>query len=53
MTAAIVGLFVFVTINSFNCMDDLKANIDDIDNQEANTNFGKNSKQLHGAYLKS
>lgn len=44
MTAAIVGLFVFVTINSFNCMDDLKANIDDIDNQEANTNFGKKFK---------
>ena len=44
MTAAIVGLFVFVTINSFNCMDDLKANIDNIDDQEANTNFGKKFK---------
>ena len=44
MTAAIVGLFVFVTINSINCMDDLKANIDDIDDQEADTNFGKKFK---------
>jgi len=31
MTAAIVGIFVFVMINSFDCMDDFKANVDDMD----------------------
>ena len=50
MTAAIVGMFVFVMINSFVCMDDLKADIDDIDdiddinNDGAATNFGKKFK---------
>ena len=31
-------------INSFDCMDDLKANIDDMDDDEAATNFGKKFK---------
>jgi hypothetical protein len=44
ITAAIVGIFVFVMINSFDCMDDLKANIDDLDDDEASTNFGKKFK---------
>ena len=47
MTAAIVGMFVFVMINSFVCMDDLKADIDDIDdinNDGVATNFGKKFK---------
>jgi hypothetical protein len=44
MTAAIVGMFVFVMINSFVCMDDLKADIDDINNDGAATNFGKKFK---------
>ena len=44
ITAAIVGVFVFVIINSFDCMDDLKANIDDLDDDEAATNFGKKFK---------
>ena len=44
VTAAIVGVFVFVMINSFDCMDDLKANIDDLDDDEAKTNFGKKFK---------
>ena len=34
MTAAIVGIFVFVMINSFDCMDDFKANVDDMDEEE-------------------
>ena len=44
ISAAIVGMFVFVMINSFDCMDDLKANIDDMDDDEAATNFGKKFK---------
>ncbi len=44
LTAAIAGMFVFVMINSFDCMDDLKANIDDIDDEEASTNVGKKFK---------
>ena len=44
LTAAIAGMFVFVMINSFDCMDDLKANVDDIDDEEASTNFGKKFK---------
>jgi hypothetical protein len=40
MTAMIVGTFIFVMINSFDCMDDLKANADDMDEEEAATNFG-------------
>ena len=35
MTAAIVGIFVFVMINSFDCLDDFKANTDDMDEEEA------------------
>ena len=44
MTAAIDGLFVFIMINSFDYMDDRKANIDDINDDEAATNFGKKFK---------
>ena len=44
ISAAIVGMFVFVMINSFDCMDDLKANIDDMDDDEAATNFGNKFK---------
>ena len=44
MTAAIVGIFVFVMINSFDCLDDLKANTDDMDEEEAATNLGKKFK---------
>jgi hypothetical protein len=44
ITAAVVGMFIFVMINSFDCMDDLKANIDDTDDDEANTNLGKKFK---------
>ena len=44
MTAAIVGIFVFVMINSFDCMDDFKANVDDMDEEEAATNLGQKFK---------
>ena len=40
VAAIVVGTFVFVMINSFDCMDDLKANADDMDEEEAATNFG-------------
>ena len=39
-SAMIIATFVFVMINSFDCMDDLKANADDMDADEAATNFG-------------
>lgn len=41
LTATIVGTFVFVIINSFNCMDDLKENANDMDEVEANTHLGQ------------
>jgi len=53
MTAAIVGIFVFVMINSFDCMNDFKANVDDMDEEEAVTNLGKNLKPLPEVYSKS
>ena len=40
VAAIVVGTFVFVMINSFDCMDDLKANADDMDEEEAVTNLG-------------
>ena len=40
ISAMIVATFIFVMINSFDCMDDLKANADDMDADEAATNFG-------------
>ena len=40
ISAMIIATFVFVMINSFDCMDDLKANADDMDADEAATNFG-------------
>ena len=44
ITAAILGTFVFVMINSFDCLDDFKANTDDMDEEEAATNLGKKFK---------
>ena len=40
ISAMIIATFVFVMINSFDCMDDLKANADDMDADEAATIFG-------------
>jgi hypothetical protein len=40
ISATVIATFVFVIINSFDCMDDLKANADDMDADEAATNFG-------------
>ncbi|MFZ8868220.1 MAG: hypothetical protein ACO2YK_06615 [Paracoccaceae bacterium] len=36
----ILPTFVFVMINSFDCMDEFKANGDDLDAEEATTQFG-------------
>ena len=41
ITAAIVGSFIFVCINSFDCMDDFKANADDMGEEERATHLGK------------
>lgn len=41
VAAMVVGTFVFVMINSFDCMDDFKANTDDMDPEESQTNLGK------------
>ena len=41
ISAVIVGTLVFVLVNSFDCMDDLKANADDMDDDEAKTHFGQ------------
>ena len=41
ITAAIVGTFIFVCVNSFDCMDDFKANADDMGDEERATNLGK------------
>ena len=52
MTAAIVGIFVFVMINSFDCLDDFKANVDDMDEEEAASNFGKKFKSAPWGFFK-
>ena len=41
ITAAIVGTFIFVCVNSFYYMDDFKANFDDMDKEERASNLGK------------
>ena len=41
LTAVIVGRFIFVCINSFDCMDDFKANADDMGEEERATHLGK------------
>ena len=41
ITAAIVGTFIFVIVNSFDCMDDFKANFDDMGDEERASNLGK------------
>ena len=52
ITAAIVGTFVFVMINSFDCLDDFKANTDDMDEEEAATNLGKKFKSAPWGFFK-
>ena len=39
ISAVILGTLVFVLVNSFDCMNDLKANADDSDEEEAQTHF--------------
>lgn len=47
----ILPTFVFVMINSFDLMDDLKANGDDLDAEEATTHIGsKFRKELWGMF---
>ena len=52
MTAAIVGTFVFVMINSFDCLDDFKANVDDMGEEEAASNLGKKFKSAPWGFFK-
>ena len=52
MTAAIVGIFVFVMINSFDCLDDFKANVDDMDEEESASNLGKKFKTAPWGFFK-
>ena len=52
ITAAIVGTFVFVMINSFDCLDDFKANTDDMDEEEAATNLGSKFKSAPWGFFK-
>lgn len=47
----ILPTFVFLMMNSFDFMDDLKANGDDLDAEEATTHFGsKFRKELWGMF---
>lgn len=41
ISAMILGTLVFVLVNSFDCMDDLKANAHDMDDDEEQTHFGQ------------
>tara|TARA_B100000575_G_C22823352_1_gene484062 strand:+ start:137 stop:520 length:384 start_codon:yes stop_codon:yes gene_type:complete len=41
ITSAVVGVFIFVCVNSFDCMDDFKANSQDMGDEEQATNLGK------------
>ena len=40
ISTMILPTFVFVMINSFDCMDEFKANGDDLDAEEASMQFG-------------
>ena len=47
----ILPTFVFLMMNSFDFMDELKANGDDLDAEEATTHFGsKFRKELWGMF---
>ena len=41
ITAAIVGTFIFVCVSAFDCMNDFKANVDDMDDEERTTYLGE------------
>ena len=41
ISAMILGTLVFVLVNSFDCMDDFKANVDDMGEEERATNLGR------------
>ena len=43
-------MFIFVMKNLFACTDDLKAKIDDINDDEAETNFGKIQSSAMGSF---
>ena len=53
ITAAIVGTFIFVCVNSFDCMDDFKANFDDMDEEERASNLGKKLLEAPWGMFKS
>ena len=41
ITAGIVGTFIFMCVSAFDCMDDFKATVDEMDDEERTTNLGK------------
>ena len=53
ITAAIVGTFIFVCVNSFDCLDDFKANFDDMDEEERASNLGKKLLEAPWGMFKS
>lgn len=53
ISAMVLGTFIFVMINSFDCMDDLKANAEDMDAVEAETNFGSKFKKAPWGMFKA
>ena len=53
ISAMILGTLVFVLVNSFDCMDDLKANAHDMDDDEAQTHFGQKFAKAPWAMFKS
>ena len=52
MTAAVVDIVVFVVINSCDCLDDFKANINDMDKEKAASNLGKKFKSSPWGFFK-
>mgnify|MGYP001241128420 CR=1 FL=1 len=53
ITAAVIGIFIFVCVNSFDCMDDFKANIDDMGEEEMASNLGQKLKRAPWGIFKS
>ena len=53
ITAAIVGTFIFVCVNSLDCMDDFKANFNDTDEEERASNLGKKLLEAPWGMFKS
>ena len=52
ISVMVLATFIFVMINSFDCMDEFKANGDDLDAEEATTQFGSKFRKEPWACLK-